>query len=46
MSEELDHSLQQAIETYINDRLRSIDEQLVLAGGGSIIDPIRMKPCV
>lgn len=28
MSEELDHSLQQAIETYINDRLRSIDEQL------------------
>ena len=28
MSEELDHSLQQAIETYLNDRLRSIDEQL------------------
>jgi hypothetical protein len=28
VSEELDHSLQQAIETYINDRLRSIDEQL------------------
>ena len=28
MSEELDHSLQQAIETYLNDHLRSIDEQL------------------
>ena len=28
MSEELDHSLQQAIETFLNDRLRSIDEQL------------------
>lgn len=28
MSEELDHSLQQAVETYLNDRLRSIDEQL------------------
>ena len=28
MSEELDHSLQQAIETYLNDRLRSIDEHL------------------
>ena len=28
MSEELDHNLKQAIETYINDRLRSIDEQL------------------
>ena len=28
MSEELEHSLQQAIETYLNDRLRSIDEQL------------------
>ncbi|HYX28574.1 MAG TPA: GAF domain-containing protein [Pyrinomonadaceae bacterium] len=28
MSEELEQSLQQAIETYINDRLRSIDEQL------------------
>jgi hypothetical protein len=28
VSEELDHSLQQAIETYLNDRLRSIDEQL------------------
>ena len=28
MSEELDHSLQHAIETYLNDRLRSIDEQL------------------
>ena len=28
MSEELDHSLQQAIETYLNDRLRTIDEQL------------------
>ena len=28
MSEELEHSLQQAIETYINDRLKSIDEQL------------------
>jgi GAF domain-containing protein len=28
VSEELDHSLQQAIETFLNDRLRSIDEQL------------------
>ena len=28
MSEELEHSLQQAIETYLNDRLRTIDEQL------------------
>jgi hypothetical protein len=28
VSEELEHSLQQAIETYLNDRLRSIDEQL------------------
>src|SRR2546423_8563756 len=28
VSEELDHSLQQAIETYLNDRLRTIDEQL------------------
>jgi len=28
VSEELDHSLQQAIETYLNDHLRSIDEQL------------------
>ena len=28
MSEELENSLQQAIETYVNDRLRSIDEQL------------------
>jgi len=28
VSEELDHSLQQAIETFLNERLRSIDEQL------------------
>jgi len=28
VSEELEHSLQQAIETYLNDRLRTIDEQL------------------
>jgi len=28
VSEELENSLQQAIETYVNDRLRSIDEQL------------------
>jgi len=28
MSEELENSLQQAIETYLNDRLRSIDEQV------------------
>ncbi len=28
MSEELEHSLQQAIETYVNDRFRAIDEQL------------------
>ena len=28
MSEELENSLQQAIETYVNDRLRAIDEQL------------------
>ncbi|HYT50033.1 MAG TPA: hypothetical protein VEL78_06555, partial [Pyrinomonadaceae bacterium] len=28
MSEELEHSLQQAVETYLNDRLRTIDEQL------------------
>ena len=28
MSEELENSLQQAIETYLNDRLRTIDEQL------------------
>lgn len=28
MSEELENSLQQAIETYFNDRLRSIDEQV------------------
>ena len=28
MSEELEHSLQQAIETYLNERLRTIDEQL------------------
>jgi hypothetical protein len=28
VSEELDHSLQQAVETYVNDRLRAIDEQL------------------
>ena len=28
MSEELANSLQQAIETYLNDRLRSIDEQV------------------
>lgn len=28
MSEELDHSLQQAIETFLNERLRSIDEHL------------------
>jgi GAF domain-containing protein len=28
VSEELDHSLQQAVETYLNDRLRSIDEEL------------------
>jgi len=28
VSEELENSLQQAIETYLNDRLRSIDEQV------------------
>jgi hypothetical protein len=28
VSEELEHSLQQAIETYLNERLRTIDEQL------------------
>ncbi|HKP36492.1 MAG TPA: hypothetical protein VJT71_06510 [Pyrinomonadaceae bacterium] len=28
MSEELENSLQQSIETYVNDRLRGIDEQL------------------
>ncbi len=28
MSEELEHSLQQAVETFLNDRLRTIDEQL------------------
>lgn len=28
MSEELEHSLQQAIETYVGERLRAIDEQL------------------
>ena len=28
MSEELENSLQQAIETYLNDRLRTIDEQV------------------
>lgn len=28
MSEELEHSLQQAIETYLGERLRAIDEQL------------------
>ena len=28
MSEELEHSLQQAVETYVNERLRTIDEQL------------------
>lgn len=28
MSEELEHSLQQAVETYVNERLRNIDEQL------------------
>ncbi|HYW72157.1 MAG TPA: GAF domain-containing protein [Pyrinomonadaceae bacterium] len=28
MSEELEHSLQQAVETYLNERLRSIDEQI------------------
>jgi len=28
VSEELEHSLQQAVETYLNDRLRTIDEQL------------------
>jgi hypothetical protein len=28
VSEDLENSLQQAIETYVNDRLRSIDEQL------------------
>lgn len=28
MSEELEHSLQQAVETYLNDRLRGIDQQL------------------
>ena len=28
MSEELENSLQQAIETYLNDRLRKIDEQV------------------
>ena len=28
MSEELENSLQQAIETYLNDRLQSIDEQV------------------
>ena len=28
MSEELEHSLQQAVETYLNDRLRAIDEQI------------------
>ena len=28
MSEELENSLQQAIETYLNDRLRAIDEQV------------------
>jgi hypothetical protein len=28
VNEELEHSLQQAIETYLNDRLRTIDEQL------------------
>lgn len=28
MSEELENSLQQAIETYLNDRLRSIDEEV------------------
>lgn len=28
MSEELENSLQQAVETYLNDRLRSIDEQV------------------
>ncbi len=30
MSEELENSLQQAIETYLNDRLKSIDEQVSL----------------
>ena len=28
MSEELEHSLQQAVETYINERLQTIDQQL------------------
>ncbi len=28
MSEELEHSLQQAVETYVNERLRNIDDQL------------------
>jgi len=28
VSEELEHSLQQAVETYVNERLRIIDEQL------------------
>jgi hypothetical protein len=28
VNEELEHSLQQAIETYLNDRLRAIDEQI------------------
>jgi hypothetical protein len=28
VSEELEHSLQQAIETYLNERLRAIDDQL------------------
>jgi hypothetical protein len=28
VNEELEHSLQQAIETFLNDRLRAIDEQL------------------
>ena len=28
MSEELENSLQQAIESYVDDRLRAIDEQL------------------
>ena len=28
MNEELEHSLQQAVETYVNERLRTIDEQL------------------
>jgi hypothetical protein len=28
VNEELEHSLQQAVETYVNERLRTIDEQL------------------